>query len=316
MNNLIVNGNALNKRISDLASIVTSIIKNNNVIPGQLPRTKLTANTTFYVAPSPTGSDTLGTGTSTSPWQTLQHAYNTLLNSYDAVGHIITIQMANGTYTPVTCVGAPPGVSSNNPITINGNSSNPSLTIIDSTVSGVNCVYIAGGAYVNVSNFKVQSSNLASGTNGIYLDFLSLCLPLAGMVYGAFNTAANNSYQIVAASGGRLYINGSYSVVGSAAGHILLTSTAEIYVAGSSTVTVSSGLTISNWINVTSCATGFFDPVKYVITLLGSQPTGNKYNVTTNALLNTTNSSTGLSAGINFFPGTTNISPTLGGIYV
>ena len=61
---------------------------------------------------------------------------------------------------------------------------------------------------------------------------------------------------------------------------------------------------------------GFFDPVKYVITLLGSQPTGNKYNVTTNALLNTTNSSTGLSAGINFFPGTTNISPTLGGIYV
>ena len=316
MNNLIVNGNALNKRISDLASIVTSIIKNNNVIPGPLPRTKLTANTTFYVAPSPTGSDTFGTGTSTLPWQTLQHAYNTLLNSYDAVGYNITIQMTNGTYTPVTCVGAPPGVSSNNPITINGNSSNPSLTIIDSTVSGVNCVYIAGGAYLKISNFKVQSSSLVSGTNGIYLDFLSLCLSSVGMVYGAFNTAASNSYQITVASGGRLYINGSYSVVGNATGHILLTSSAEAYVSGSSTVTVSTGLTISNWITVTSCATGFFDPVKYVISLSGSQPTGNRYNVTTNGLLNTTNSSTGSSAGTTFFPGTTTISTTLGGIYV
>ena len=345
-NNIITNGNFLNKRISDLAVILTNLVKNyasspiiqstiatsvsnavttsvsnavTNLFSGQLLRTKLTANTTFYVAPStgsPAGNDTTGNGTIGSPWQTLQHAYNTLYNNYDAVGYTITIQMANGTYAPVKCIGTLPGVSSTNPIIINGNSSNPNLTIIDLTTPNSNCIYIAAGAYISVSNFKVQSSNLSSGANGIYLDYLSFCLMSVGMVYGSFNTTTNNSYQIVAASGGRLYFNGSYSVVGNATGHILLTSTAEVFMAGPTAVTVSGGLTISTWVICTACATGFFDPVKYTISLLGSQPTGSKYYIVTNGVISTLNSSTGASAGPNFFPGTTAGSYAQGGLYV
>lgn len=64
---------------------------------GELARTKLTGDTTFYVAT--TGSDSTGDGTFGNPWATAYKAYTYILEHIDFAGHAITIQLADGTYT-------------------------------------------------------------------------------------------------------------------------------------------------------------------------------------------------------------------------
>lgn len=58
-------------------------------------RTLLTANTNFYV--DPTGSDS-NSGTSSSPWLTIQHAIDVLASDYDLNGKCAIINLADGTY--------------------------------------------------------------------------------------------------------------------------------------------------------------------------------------------------------------------------
>jgi hypothetical protein len=63
-------------------------------------RLRLLADTTFHVAT--TGSDVTGTGSLASPWRTPQHAYNTLVESYDFGGFDVIIQFADGDYRNTT----------------------------------------------------------------------------------------------------------------------------------------------------------------------------------------------------------------------
>src|SRR5438105_4742054 len=59
-------------------------------------RIRLTGPTTFFV--SPTGSDDANGLTASSPWRTLQHAFDTAKRNYDLAGFPLTIRLADGTY--------------------------------------------------------------------------------------------------------------------------------------------------------------------------------------------------------------------------
>lgn len=60
-------------------------------------RTLLTQDTTYYVAT--TGSDSTGTGTVGNPWATIQHAWDTIASTLDIGAFVVTIQLADGTYS-------------------------------------------------------------------------------------------------------------------------------------------------------------------------------------------------------------------------
>jgi hypothetical protein len=83
-------------------------------------RTRLTANTTYYVAT--TGNDTTGDGTSGTPWATIQKAYNYICASLDLAGYAVTIQLADGTYTGATAFSQP--WTGGGSVTIQGNTAN------------------------------------------------------------------------------------------------------------------------------------------------------------------------------------------------
>jgi hypothetical protein len=70
----------------------------------------LKQNTTFYVNAS-TGSDTTGTGTAAAPWQTLQHGYNVVQQTYFNSSATITFNCV-GTFT--AGVACPPLAGSTN----------------------------------------------------------------------------------------------------------------------------------------------------------------------------------------------------------
>ncbi len=74
---------------------VTAAGADRRFIVSGVIRTRLTANTNFYVAI--TGADS-NAGTIGSPWRTLQHAMDFISSSIDFAGFIITVNIAAGTF--------------------------------------------------------------------------------------------------------------------------------------------------------------------------------------------------------------------------
>lgn len=64
-------------------------------------RTKLTQDTTFYVAT--TGSDSTGDGSSGNPWATLQYAMDVISSSLDFAGFTVTVNIGAGTFVGFGC---------------------------------------------------------------------------------------------------------------------------------------------------------------------------------------------------------------------
>lgn len=65
-------------------------------------RTKLTADTTFYVRTDGSDSNDGSADTAGSAWLTPQHAYDSICENYDVGGFNVTIKIGNGTYTSST----------------------------------------------------------------------------------------------------------------------------------------------------------------------------------------------------------------------
>ena len=71
--------------------------QNANSVLNAGQRTKLSANTTYYVAT--TGSNATGNGAQSSPWGTPQKAYDWIIANIDPAGYSVTISIAAGTYS-------------------------------------------------------------------------------------------------------------------------------------------------------------------------------------------------------------------------
>lgn len=220
-------------------------ITNSNIAPyGGSPmvptklgaqRTRLFGALNLYV--SATGSDSAGSGlAASSPFSTLQHAYNVIASNYDVNGQTVTINVGNGTYTVgINAVGVILGVSTSNPIQVIGNTGSPSSVIIANTVSNAACFVAADGAALAISGLTMTSNPAGGfGSGGGY----AINAGFHGFVsYSNVVFGVATACHITTGTGG--YAAGlNYSISGGAPAHVVTGSSASlISIGGTITLT-------------------------------------------------------------------------------
>lgn len=253
----------------------------------------LTANRTYYV--STTGNDA-NDGSSGSPWATLQHAWDFVRNNINLNGFIVTIQMANGTYTAsLNASGALTGSSGPASFVIQGNLGAPQSVVLNTTDD---CIIATAGAAFTVKGVQLQSTGangaLNAGNGGI-IHFLTVR-------FGATTNA-----HVYASQSGIANIAGSYAIVGSAGTHFTA-STGGVISSGSTSITV----TLSGTPAFTTFANAVVSSIINIrttfVTFSGSA-TGVRYNST---LLSNIYTAGG---GANYFPGNSGGTTGTSGIY-
>lgn len=168
--------------------------------------TVLTSPTTFYVAT--TGSDTVTGLNPAQPAATMGHIISQLYSLYNVNGQIITIQLANGSYTEsVTIQGNLPGQRAINGLIIQGNTGSPSLV----TVSGGPCFLVVRSAMA-----QIQGMTLTSPANNCLIAAETGLLNYQNVV---FSTAAGA--HVYANQLGECRAVGDYTISGGAALHLL-----------------------------------------------------------------------------------------------
>jgi parallel beta-helix repeat protein len=130
----------MKRSVTSFLLSVTLLLLASSVIYGQA---------TWYVAPYPTGNDTTGTGSSSSPF----HTINTAIGSA-AAGD--TIRVASGTYTEEVVV-------TKNGLKLLGAGSGGTRPLIDNKTSptgaGRGIVISSGVTGVTIDNFRIKASN-------------------------------------------------------------------------------------------------------------------------------------------------------------
>lgn len=257
-------------------------------------RKQLSATTNYYVAT--TGSDSTGSGTSGSPWATLQHAYNYIAANIDIAGQACNVNMADGSY------GA--GVQASVPtvggfINFIGNTGTPTNCNIAST-SG-DC-FSAGGAGVQFSISGFSMSTSGSGRNCVTTGQNATINIVGNCNFGA---VVSSGYHISIAGGGQLVIASNYSISGGGLAHYNVEQ-GEIFL-NSLTVSITGTPTFTSAFAQTS-SLGSINAQN--ITYSGSV-TGQRYLIGANGVINTAG------GGANYFPGTiAGSSGSNGGQYV
>ena len=258
-------------------------------------RTRLTANTTFYV--STTGSNSNNGLSSGAAWLTIQHAWDAICTQYDLAGFTATIQLADGTYT--TGLVAFNGHCGAGLIAINGNAATPSNVVI-STTSADAMVFDARVAPINVvlSNLKVTTATSGNGVRGQNHAVITLG---AGLIFGA---CAN--YQISSLSGALVNPQNGYLINGGAQAHLQFVN-GTIELPTGITITLSGTPAFSQAFAAGSeCGDA---QITSGITFSGSA-TGSRYTLATNAVINT------FGSGTSYLPGSTAGTTATGGQYV
>jgi hypothetical protein len=177
---------------------------------GRLTRVRLQADTTFYLAPSPTGNDNNNGLSPETPWADATYAYNWIRDRIDPNGHTCWIQPAPGTYPGAFFSGQ----ITAGPVVLIGNESDPSQIVFYNpnghaiecnsaavTVRGV--TVSTGGAATSTGLYALQASQLQF--NNIYFDTCAgqhLATDVAAMLAGSLGNST------------------TYSIVGSAPRHV------------------------------------------------------------------------------------------------
>lgn len=154
-------------RVLYSGAVYQSLVNSNTDTPPSVNwkittgRIQLVTGITLYV--STTGNDSnngLAIGT---PFLTIQKAWNVACSNYDCQGQIITIQIADGTYTQNVNNLLFNGGAFNGAIVINGNSVTPSNVVI--SVTNANAIDMAFAGLITVQNLKVQTTSSGYGIN-------------------------------------------------------------------------------------------------------------------------------------------------------
>lgn len=271
--------------IIDLVDNGTSL-----VMQGTAGRTRLTTNTTFYVAT--TGSDTTGFGTSTAPWATIQKAWDFAKQNLDLGGFSITFNVANGTYTAgLLAVGPLVGAGTDKPFTLNF----ASTSAIVSTTSA-HAITAQVGAAVSFTSGKLQTTTSGSGVfcvgRGSRISFI-------GCDFGACADAHINC------AGGEIIAQASYTYSGAAPYHYYMDGGyVTLFITGG-TITGTGSLTFTSF----AYATNLGSIIKQgTWTYTGGTITGTRYIVTGNSIAAVGGSAT-------FFPGSVAGTTSNGGQY-
>jgi hypothetical protein len=262
-------------------------------------RQVLSANLTVYVAT--TGSDTTNTGLSSgSPFATIQKAYNYVQQNYDLNGFVVTIQVANGTYTAgLTAAGPLVGALGVTNCVVQGNTGSPSSVVIN-VGNSVNCFAATRGGQFTVQGFTVQGG---TASNGVYTnDNLSQINVNTGIVFGSMPSGSHLN-----ANAGTINVLANYSITGGSSLHAIASNPGSI-------VNIASGLTVT--ITGTPAFSTAFVDAGYLgmvtassVTWSGSA-TGSRYGATANGVVNSGG------AGATYFPGNAAGSTATGGQYI
>lgn len=265
-------------------------------------RIKLTGPLTFYV--SPTGNDG-NTGTQTSPFKTMQHAHDLVMNNYDGMGNAFTIILSPGTHTTglvQSCplLGFPDGLTVQS-ITFGQGAPGQAITNVIVSTGAANCFTVNFGAKLTVNRLIVTASgsndNLQQTGNCFTAAYNGYITLGPGMIFGAAggghillqaNGAASSTFPYTITGGasshiwmgeGSVFTHQGWVGSGSATGHI--------------TVTITGNPTIGTFMN-----SGQGCWLNIVGVLYSGTTVGQKFVVSYGGLIGCNG------AGIDYFPGT------------
>ncbi|MGB3718553.1 MAG: DUF2793 domain-containing protein [Hyphomicrobiaceae bacterium] len=245
-------------------------------LPATPGREILAADRTYYVDPS--GDDSNHGLSPEAPFRTLQKAIDSALN-VDAVGHSVTIKLADGVYTSGGWVNRP--MFDGSQLNIIGNPDNPGN--VEISVTGANAFLVdAAGAKVRIEGVKI------SGDVGIWARYGAVVFLTGKNAFGAcpFRHIGADNGAFVEMLGGQISIDGAapHHLYADAGGHIFY-ALGSVEISG--TPTFSFGFAYAQ-------TTGLI--TSYGINWSGSA-SGPRYQATLNGVINVNG------AGATYFPG-------------
>lgn len=242
------------------------------------------------------------------PWATLQHAMG-IIAQFNLNGFNITITVANGSYAPVS-LGAMAGTGNVNWV---GNSASPSSCIISGVGLAKTCIAASNcGTAHNFTGFALTTSGtyVSDAMYGIHASGGGTSLTVTNMSYGA---CLGGHYTVD--QGAVLIIVGTEQVTGGCAGsvggngyHANASNGGTLQTPTPITCTVTTAVTFAApWAQGSNV--GFFQILYSSLTGAGNV-TGQRYNVSTNAVMSTNG------GGATYYPGTVSGTTSNGGQYV
>lgn len=256
-----------------------------------IPRERLTANRTYYVRTDGNDNNTGLANSSGGAFLTIQKAVN-VVAALDISTFDVTIQLGNGSYSAFTV--SAPWIGSGT-VTVNGDTSTPSNVTITSSFA---CVVSNGtGSRIKVSGVTLAGTGIGFYATGGQIN------GGAGLVFAGTSTTGHMRTNGVTSN---IILNNSYTITGSAARHYYAGPGGMINPDPGITVTVSGTPNFST-------AFAYADRLAIIttsnVTYSGSA-TGQRYNVSSNAVINTPGQ------GANFFPGNSAGAAATGGQYI
>lgn len=246
--------------------------------PMPLPGALIPAYPTFYVDPA--GSDLNSGIDATTPFQTIQAAYDFVYRFVDLNGGGVRIKLADGTYTQgLVCSFSLPGFNTRGvPFTVlDGNVSNPAAVHISPTVpnywDGPDAILVSSSCYLYLQGLKLSAPNGGSALKAVFWGFATLW---EGVQFGT----VTSSHMRVETNG---YVNAAfaYTISGGGASHISVASSGHM-LKNAPMSTVAGGASFSN--AVIEVNNGL---VEFTGGWSGGAVTGVKAKVTKNGILDT-----------------------------
>lgn len=256
-------------------------------------RESLTQNRTYFV--SPTGNDSNNGLTSSTPFASIQQAYNIIESSLDLKGYTVMIKASSGTYTT--------GVSFRNwsgggqiILDLGGG------TISANGTNAISTIGVLGGILI------IQNGTLRTTTGGNALSHAAAGTLIidAGINFGS--TAANHIN--IQSPGAIIVVLSSYTISGGANNHIVANGSGTIFRHISGNVTIDGGgsvVSISGYFAYAGYGGYIYSGASYNL-LNGSTVTGIRYVSFLNSIIYS-------SRGKSHFPGSVDGSTITGGQY-
>lgn len=254
-------------------------------------REVLSAGRTYFVRTDGSNANNGLANTAGGAFLTIQKAIDVVSTTLDMAGYVVTVQVADGTYTG-NIVSKP--LVGNNTLTVQGNTTTPSNVVI--SVTSLNAVEsFVVGIILNVNGMKLQTTTSGStmSTGGGIITF-------SNIVFGVCVGFHMNSQSF-----GRIVGLGNYSITGGAQNHMFAGSGGQISIS-SKTVTLTGAPNFSN----SYAGLNLLGHMLYANNTFSGTATGKRYEVSMNAALYVNGAAT------TYLPGDVAGTTVTGGVYV
>lgn len=258
-------------------------------------RELLAANRTYYVRTDGSDSNNGLTNTSGGAFLTIQKAWDVACGNLDLAGYVVTIKIADGTYSAgITSDKSPLGGK----IEIEGNVSTPANVIISRTSGDA---FSFSGTSVLASLKGVAVSVSSSWGSGVYASGKGVSLSLSSMNFGT-----SVGPKIWVEAGASVSATGTFATSGNAEAFVRTGGVGSYFLCISATITVTGTPAFSAAFALAYTLSN----IKFYTTTISGSATGVRYNASGNSIIDTSG------GGSSFFPGSTAGTTSSGGQYL